>query len=40
LERFGRSGVPLYVLYRAGREPLVLPQLLTQSLVLEKIEQL
>jgi thiol:disulfide interchange protein DsbD len=40
LERFGRSGVPLYVLYRQGREPEVLPQILTQSLVLEKIEQL
>jgi thiol:disulfide interchange protein DsbD len=40
LERFGRSGVPLYVLYQRGREPVVLPQILTQSLVLEKIEQL
>lgn len=40
LERFGRSGVPLYVLYRGGREPEVLPQILTQSLVLEKLAQL
>jgi thiol:disulfide interchange protein len=40
LERFGRSGVPLYVLYRQGHDPVVLPQILTQSLVLEKIQQL
>ncbi len=40
LERFGRSGVPLYVLYRSGREPEVLPQILTQSLVLDKLQQL
>ena len=40
LERFGRSGVPLYVLYRQGREPVVLPQILTPSLVLEKLAQL
>jgi thiol:disulfide interchange protein DsbD len=39
LERFGRSGVPLYVLYRNGREPVVLPQILTQSLVLETIQR-
>ena len=39
LERFGRSGVPLYVLYRNGREPEVLPQILTQSLVLETIQR-
>ena len=39
LERFGRSGVPLYVLYRNGREPVVLPQILTRSLVLETIQR-
>ena len=37
LEKFGRSGVPLYVLYRGGREPVVLPQILTQSLVLDAL---
>lgn len=37
LERFGRSGVPLYVLYRSGSEPMVLPQILTQSLVLNAL---
>ena len=40
LEKFGRSGVPLYVLYRGGREPLVLPQILTQSLVLDALKQI
>jgi thiol:disulfide interchange protein len=41
LAKFGRSGVPLYVLYRGGdNEPVLLPQILTQSLVLEAIEKL
>ena len=29
LERHGRSGVPLYLLYAGGGEPVVLPQILT-----------
>jgi thiol:disulfide interchange protein DsbD len=34
LAQFGRSGVPLYVVYPAGRgEPEVLPQLLTPAIV-------
>lgn len=33
LASFGRSGVPLYVVYRPGAEPEVLPQLLTPGLV-------
>lgn len=38
LERHGRSGVPLYLLYPAtGGEPRVLPQLLTEGLVLEAL---
>lgn len=40
LERFGRNGVPLYVLFRSGTEPLVLPQILTQSLVLDALAQI
>ncbi|MBR1121136.1 thioredoxin family protein [Bradyrhizobium lablabi] len=40
LEKFGRSGVPLYVLYRSGSEPVVLPQILTQSLVLDALKQI
>jgi len=37
LESFGRSGVPLYVLYPARGEPIVLPQLLTPALVREAL---
>jgi thiol:disulfide interchange protein DsbD len=38
LESFGRAGVPLYVLYPAGGgEPRLLPQLLTETAVLEEI---
>jgi thiol:disulfide interchange protein len=40
LEKFGRSGVPLYVLYRGGGEPVVLPQILTQALVLDALKQI
>ena len=40
LQRFGRPGVPLYVLYPAGTsaEPIILPELLTKNIVLEKLE--
>jgi thiol:disulfide interchange protein DsbD len=37
LDRFGRSGVPLYVVHRAGEEPRVLPQVLTHATVLEAL---
>jgi thiol:disulfide interchange protein len=39
LERFGRSGVPLYVFYPEGThaEPIVLPQVLTPDIVLNVI---
>ncbi|WP_395794090.1 protein-disulfide reductase DsbD family protein [Aquimonas sp.] len=40
LESFGRSGVPLYVLYPPHGEPVVLPQLLSPALVREAIEEL
>jgi DsbC/DsbD-like thiol-disulfide interchange protein/cytochrome c biogenesis protein CcdA len=33
LARFGRNGVPLYLVYVDGREPKVLPQLLTPEIV-------
>ncbi len=40
LERHGRSGVPLYLLYAPGAEaPRVLPQLLTPGLVAEAIRE-
>ena len=35
LEQHGRSGVPLYVVYSGRGEPKVLPQILTESIVLE-----
>lgn len=38
LKQFGRPGVPLYVLYPAGKAPIVFPELLTQGLVLDKLE--
>jgi thiol:disulfide interchange protein DsbD len=39
LQHFGRPGVPLYVLYPGKNgEPIVFPELLTKSIVLEKLE--
>ena len=41
LESFGRSGVPLYVLYPGpGREPIVLPQLLTVEIVQQALNNI
>ena len=41
LERHGRSGVPLYLLYPAyDGSPRVLPQLLTERLVLQLIDDI
>jgi thiol:disulfide interchange protein DsbD len=39
LTQFGRSGVPLYVVFPAGRpaEPIVLPEVITPSIVLEAL---
>lgn len=40
LADFGRVGVPLYVVYpKSGGEPVVLPQLLTEGMVIEAIEK-
>ena len=40
LKQFGRVGVPLYVLYPAAtpNQPIVLPELLTQALVLNHLQ--
>jgi thiol:disulfide interchange protein len=40
LQQFGRVGVPLYVLYpaTAPHQPIVLPELLTQALVLDHLQ--
>src|SRR5262249_2815891 len=42
LRQFGRDGVPLYVLYSGRKEdpPRILPQILTQEIVLTELEQL
>jgi thiol:disulfide interchange protein len=41
LERFGRSGVPLYVLYPGGdAAPVLLPAVLTPGLVLDALDAL
>jgi thiol:disulfide interchange protein len=37
LQQFGRSGVPLYLLYTGRGEPVMLPQILTASNVLEAL---
>jgi thiol:disulfide interchange protein DsbD len=37
LEKHGRSGVPLYLLYTSGNEPILLPQILTPATVLSEI---
>ena len=41
LSKFGRSGVPLYVIFPAGkpREPIVLPEVITSGMVVEAIEK-
>lgn len=41
LSKFGRTSVPLYVLYSGNteKEPLILPQVLTQDVVLEHLEK-
>ncbi|WP_375408859.1 protein-disulfide reductase DsbD family protein, partial [uncultured Methylobacterium sp.] len=40
LEKHGRNGVPLYLLYGAGSSPIVLPQILTQGAILSALEPL
>jgi thiol:disulfide interchange protein DsbD len=40
LAEFGRSGVPVYVLHRPGQPPLVLPELLSPSTVLDALDTL
>ncbi len=41
LAKFGRSGVPLYVLFPAGRpdEPIVLPEVITSSIVIDAVDR-
>jgi thiol:disulfide interchange protein DsbD len=41
LSKFGRSGVPLYVIFPAGKpnQPIVLPEVITSGIVLEAIDK-
>ena len=40
LERFGRSGVPLYLVYSPGKAaPEILPQLLTPGIVADAVKR-
>lgn len=39
LGSYQRNGVPLYVLYWPGQEPIVLPQILTNSIVRDAVEK-
>jgi thiol:disulfide interchange protein DsbD len=41
LQKFGRSGVPLYVVFPAGRptQPIVLPEVITSGIVIEAIDR-
>ncbi len=40
LTSLGRSGVPVYVFYRPGREPLLLPEVLQRRTVLDALAAL
>jgi thiol:disulfide interchange protein DsbD len=40
LQRYGRRGVPMYLVLRQGREPLVLPEVLTYGLVRDAVASL
>ncbi|OGV71608.1 MAG: hypothetical protein A3K19_19090 [Lentisphaerae bacterium RIFOXYB12_FULL_65_16] len=41
LKRYGRAGVPLYLLFRPGEaEPHVFPEILTKTLVMEELEKI
>ena len=40
LAALGRNGVPVYVLYRPGKEPLLLPEVLQKQTVLDALATL
>ena len=37
LATFGRNSVPLYVLYAPGKDPVLLPEIITPGIVLEAL---
>jgi thiol:disulfide interchange protein DsbD len=40
MKKFGRAGVPFYVLYVPGKEPVLFPEIITVSMVKKALEQL
>jgi thiol:disulfide interchange protein DsbD len=40
LAALGRNGVPVYVLYRPGKEPLLLPEILQRQTILDALATL
>jgi thiol:disulfide interchange protein DsbD len=40
LASLGRNGVPVYVLYRPGKEPLLLPEVLQKQMVVDALATL
>ena len=40
LHTLGQDGVPLYVFYAPGRPPIVLPQILSESTILDEVSKL
>lgn len=40
LQSFGRSGVPLYLLYDSSGNPMILPQILTEAEVIDAVQKL
>jgi thiol:disulfide interchange protein DsbD len=40
LAQFGRNGVPLYVLYDTNGQPTVLPEILTEGIVLAALDKI
>jgi DsbC/DsbD-like thiol-disulfide interchange protein/cytochrome c biogenesis protein CcdA len=39
LRKFGRAGVPCYIVYPPGRDPIVLPEVITPDIVLHALDQ-
>ena len=40
LEKFGRAGVPLNLLYSTKGEPIILPAILTESALIEAVDKI
>jgi thiol:disulfide interchange protein DsbD len=40
LEEFGRTGVPLYLLYPSEGEPIILPEILTEDTLINYLNEI